>query len=94
MLGPDALGILESLKGRSVSQSRRHSALEAVSSTAIGFLVTWLAGLVIYPMAGVPVSVGQNTLIVLLFTIVSLIRGYCIRRWFDRYTGGQHARSE
>lgn len=70
-----------------MSQSKRNSVLEAVTSTAVGFLVTWFAGLLIYPLAGVQVNVTQNTVVVLLFTIVSLVRGYVLRRIFNRYTG-------
>jgi membrane protein implicated in regulation of membrane protease activity len=69
-----------------MSQSKKHSVMEAITSTAVGFLVTWFAGLVIYPLVGVQVSTGQNTVVVLLFTVVSLVRGYVLRRYFNRLT--------
>lgn len=68
-----------------MSQSKRHSIMEAVTSTAVGFLVTWFAGMAIYPLVGIQVTTSQNTVVVLLFTVVSLIRGYVLRRAFNAF---------
>lgn len=65
-------------------QSRRGSLTEAVANTAIGFALSWLTGLVAYPMLGVHVSNAQNTAVVVVFTFVSLARGYVLRRVFNR----------
>lgn len=72
-----------------MTQSKKGSAMEAVANTAIGFLVTWFAGLIIYPLSGIHISVAQNTLVVLLFTVVSLIRGYAVRRCFTKLSIGE-----
>jgi len=70
-----------------MTQSRRHSALEAVASTAIGYLVALATQLAVFPLLGIPVRLGQNILIGGIFTVVSLARGYCVRRMFNRWHG-------
>lgn len=65
-------------------QSKRHSLVESVTNTFIGFFVSLLIQVVLYPIMDIPVTFGQNILITMIFTIVSIIRGYVIRRWFNR----------
>jgi hypothetical protein len=65
-------------------QSRRRSLTEAVTNTAIGFALSWLTGLVAYPLLGIKVSNAQNAAVVVVFTLVSLARSYTLRRLFNR----------
>lgn len=65
-------------------QKRRHSALETVIGTAIGFAVSLFLQLVFYPLVGIHVPLGIDFLAVAVFTIASLIRGYYVRRLFNR----------
>lgn len=67
-----------------MSQSRRMSAVEALTSTAIGYGVAVATNAVVLPAFGFPVSVGQSFAIGAIFTAVSLARGYVVRRLFDR----------
>lgn len=60
------------------------SAVEALTSTAIGYGVAVAANAVVLPAFGFPVSVGQSFVIGAIFTAVSLARGYLVRRLFDR----------
>jgi predicted Na+-dependent transporter len=68
-----------------MSQSKLESSMETCVSTTIGFLVSYVA----WPLAGwwfdVPVSTAQQFNIVAFFTVISLIRGYVIRRFFNGY---------
>ncbi|PWC98018.1 hypothetical protein [Azospirillum sp. TSO5] len=66
-----------------MSQSRLMSAVEAAANTASGFVLSWLAGMVIYPLIGWPVSAAQNTVVVTAFTIISLLRSFVWRRIFN-----------
>lgn len=66
-----------------MSQSRRASLLEAAANMVSGFVLSYLAGLVIYPMLGWQVSASTNLVAVFLFTIISLIRSYLWRRAFN-----------
>ncbi|QCO05473.1 DUF7220 family protein [Azospirillum argentinense] len=67
-----------------MSQSRLLSGAEACANTASGFALSWMAGMIVYPMLGWPISAGQNTAVVLVFTAISLLRSYLWRRLFNR----------
>jgi membrane protein implicated in regulation of membrane protease activity len=67
-----------------VSQSRRGSAVEAVANVMIGYWVAVTAQIIIFPMFGVNLPVSDNMLIGVLFTVVSLVRSYLLRRLFNR----------
>lgn len=64
-------------------QSKELSLIEAVSNTIIGLITSFLIQLVIYPILGIPVSIGQNVIITLVFFFASIIRGYFVRRLFN-----------
>ena len=65
-------------------QSRRHSALEAIAGTALGYLVALASQLIVFPMFGIHVPLRSNLGIGAIFTVVSLVRGYAVRRWWNR----------
>lgn len=67
-----------------MTQLRRHSALEAAASTLIGFLISYWLNYFLLPIFGYNVTHSQNFWIVTIFTLVSLIRGYFLRRLFNR----------
>lgn len=65
-------------------QSRRDSLKEAVVSNSIGVVVAYIAQIIIFPLFGIHgVSPIQNAGLTLIFTILSIIRSYCVRRWFN-----------
>lgn len=66
-----------------IGQSRKMSAVETVASTAIGFVVAMLAQKIILPMFGLHASNSDHFWIAVLFTFVSIVRGYCVRRLFN-----------
>lgn len=68
-----------------MTQSRRHSALESVANVAVGYLVALATQLVVFPALGIQVRLGQNVAIGVIFTGVSLVRSYCLRRAFKRW---------
>lgn len=65
-------------------QSKRNSAFEAVTNVAIGYLVSVLANVLILPLFGYNVTIGDSFAIGLAFTAVSLARSYVLRRVFNR----------
>jgi len=67
-----------------VSQSRRGSAIEAVVNVLVGYWVAVGAQIAIFPLFGVNLPVADNLAIGLLFTAVSLVRSYLLRRAFNR----------
>lgn len=64
-------------------QSRRGSALEAVVNVLVGYWIAVLAQLAIFPLFGWRPSLSENLAIGGLFTVVSLVRSYCLRRLFN-----------
>ena len=68
-----------------MSQSKKKSIIESISGTLIGLLTSFLIQLVLYPLLDIPVTIHQNILITLVFFIVSIIRGYLVRRFFNKY---------
>ena len=67
-----------------MSQSRMESLVEAKVNTAIGMVVSYLLGMWLYPKFGFNVTPAQNITIMVIFTVVSVIRSYAIRRLFNR----------
>ena len=67
-------------------QSHLHSMIEAWVNIVIGFGISMAANLVVLPLYGYPVSVGDAFGIGLIFTAISLVRSYVLRRLFNRLT--------
>lgn len=68
-----------------MSQSRKHSLLESLVNVALGYFIALLAQLTIFPLFGIYISLQDNLLIGLLFTVVSIVRSYTLRRLFNRW---------
>jgi predicted Na+-dependent transporter len=66
-----------------MDQTRIDSLIEAIVNTFIGFLVTIVALPFVNKIIGVEMSGGQMSLSTTLFTIISILRGYIIRRFFN-----------
>ena len=67
-----------------MSQSRTHSALETTASTAIGFAVSWAATPWILAAFGYTAGAATAFGITAVYTLLSLVRGYVVRRAFNR----------
>ena len=64
-------------------QSKRESMIESLTSTTIGIIIGIVLNLTILPIFGYPVSLSDSLWISVIFTIVSIIRSYVIRRFFN-----------
>jgi hypothetical protein len=65
-------------------QTSRQSMIESLGGTAIGFIISVLVWqFVVNPVWGFNTTVFQNLNITLLFTVVSVIRSYYVRRIFN-----------
>lgn len=58
--------------------------LESVTNTAIGLLTTLVFSPIIYSMIGMEYTYSQLGMATILFTILSIIRGYIVRRFFNK----------
>tara|TARA_R110002110_G_scaffold201607_4_gene412617 strand:+ start:782 stop:988 length:207 start_codon:yes stop_codon:yes gene_type:complete len=65
-------------------QSKKYSIIESVANTSIGLVTSFIIQLIIYPLLDIPVSIGQNIIITFVFFIASVLRGYLIRRYFNK----------
>jgi hypothetical protein len=65
-------------------QTRKGSLVEAITNILIGFSLNFGVNLVTLPLLWNPASPGLSAFYIgLVFTAVSLIRQYVLRRWFD-----------
>jgi uncharacterized membrane protein YbhN (UPF0104 family) len=65
-------------------QTKKQSFLESVTQTVIGLITSIIIQLFLYPAMGIPVTFFQNIIITTVFFIVSILRGYVIRRYFTK----------
>lgn len=67
------------------SQSRLESAVEQGVNTISGFVLAWLAWQFLIPVLvpGIQPSSGQSWTIIIVFTVISIVRGYFWRRFFE-----------
>jgi len=67
-----------------MTQKKHHSLMEVCLSTAIGFVISFLANLVVMPIVfGIHPSFSANMYATIFFTVISVIRGYYVRRMFN-----------
>lgn len=67
-----------------MSQTKTRSWVEAGTNTGIGFLINIAVNHFIFNSFHVELTLKQNLSITLIFTIISVVRGYLIRRFFNR----------
>jgi hypothetical protein len=67
-----------------VRQTRLGSWLEARANIGAGFAISWAANMVVLPLFGFRVTGAQAFHIGLIFTAISLVRSYALRRVFNR----------
>ena len=66
-----------------MKQSRAMSLVEAVTNVAVGYGVAVLVQLLVFPLFGLVVSVAGNLMIGAVFTAVSIVRAFALRRLFE-----------
>ncbi|MDQ5907179.1 MAG: hypothetical protein QG660_215 [Pseudomonadota bacterium] len=58
-------------------------------NVAIGYGVALASQILIFPFFGIHISLSDNLLIGAFFTVISIIRGYLVRRLFNHIHRGQ-----
>jgi hypothetical protein len=64
-------------------QSPLMSLVEAVVNVAVGLVVALGTQIVVFPILGLQASLAQNLKLALVFTGLSIVRGYALRRLFE-----------
>ena len=62
----------------------RAAIIEAWAGVVIGFGINFIANFFILPLAGASISVSQNFWMGWVYTSISILRQYAIRRWFQQ----------
>lgn len=66
-----------------MKQSRLMSLVESLVNVLVGYGVAVATQMVVFPIFGLAVTVTENLLIGLIFTVVSIVRSYALRRGFE-----------
>lgn len=66
------------------SQRKSHSWLETITNTAVGYVINLCANFLLFPvLLGVGISLKTNIILSITYTIISVVRGYLLRRFFN-----------
>lgn len=68
-----------------MTQSRLGSLLESVINIVISYLIAFATQVIVIPWFGIHIPLSSQFGIRAIFTAVSLVRSYAIRRWFNAY---------
>lgn len=67
-----------------MNQTHLGSIAEACTNTVIGFSINWTANMLILPRFGFSTLTAEKAFwIGCVFTVISLVRSYCLRRGFN-----------
>ncbi len=64
-------------------QSRWMSFVESVTNIVVGYGLAVLTQIIVFPMFGLQPTLAQNLKIGAVFTIMSIVRSYALRRVFE-----------
>ena len=70
-----------------MTQTKAMSLIEAVTNVALGYALAVAMQIVVFPWFGLYPSLGENLAIGALFTGISLLRSYALRRLFEAVGG-------
>jgi len=70
-------------------QTKKGSVAEVAFNLVVGYSINFMANILILPLFGFStLSLSKNALIGLIFTVISIVRQYVIRRWFNKLVFG------
>jgi hypothetical protein len=76
-----------------MKQSLLMSLVESLANVLVGYVVAVVTQMAVFPLFGLAVTVTENLLIGLIFTAVSIVRSYALRRGFEALRVRQSARA-
>lgn len=68
-----------------MNQTKIESIVESCINTSIGFCFGVLTQVIVFPLYDLEVTFTSNMQICVIFTVVSFLRGYAVRRWCNNY---------
>lgn len=66
-------------------QTRIQSFIESFINVAIGYGVALVSQILVFPLFGINIPMERNLLIGAIFTVISIVRSYVVRRVFNRW---------
>lgn len=66
-----------------MAQTRLGSFVEAWANIVVGFAINFTANMIVLPWFGFDITAGKAFGIGCVFTVISLVRSYILRRWFN-----------
>lgn len=66
-----------------MKQSKLMSWVETILNTSIGFVIAMTTQVIVFPLFGYAPPLSTNFKIACIFTVVSIVRGYALRRLFE-----------
>lgn len=66
-----------------MSQTRLESFIETCTQTFIGFWLGMITQIITFHQYGIEVTWSTSFQVAFWFTLVSVVKGYIIRRWFN-----------
>jgi hypothetical protein len=66
-----------------VKQTRLMSMIEAITNVVVGYGVAVVTQMLVFPVFGLHTTLAQNLKLGLIFTGISLIRSFALRRAFE-----------
>lgn len=66
-----------------MNQSRMESLLEVGTNVVLGWAIGLTAQVFLFPVIGIVATFSQNFISSIIFTVISIVRSYVVRRWFN-----------
>ena len=74
-----------------MTQSRMMSFVEATTNVVVGYVLAILTQLAVFPLFGIEAALSEHLAIGAAFVMISLVRGYILRRLFERIRVASHS---
>lgn len=68
-----------------MQQTKLSSLIEAFANICVGFWINYCINLLVFPIFGMHISLKDNFYMGLIYTLVSVVRSYALRRWFNAH---------
>lgn len=66
-----------------MKQSRIMSLVESLTNVVVGYGIAVVTQIVVFPLFGLSTTIAENMVMGAIFTVVSIVRSYSLRRLFE-----------
>ena len=70
-----------------MNQSKTMSMVESVVNVLVGFAINLVAQVLVFPLFGFYITLSENLMVGAIFTVISLVRSFTLRRVFEMFRG-------